>query len=85
PETKFYSREKLLKNFKVITGAVAVRSSAATQVSGVTDETNAEVLDQRDGCFAQHIAHHSSGRRLNRKGRATAHPDRALHQSEPSG
>ncbi|ADV11274.1 hypothetical protein EN962_23545 [Mesorhizobium sp. M7A.F.Ca.CA.001.09.2.1] len=38
PETKFYSSEKLLKNFKGITDLVAVRSSAATLVSGFTDK-----------------------------------------------
>ena len=38
PETKFYSSEKLLKKYKGITGLVAVRSSAATLVSGFTDK-----------------------------------------------
>ncbi|CDX16008.1 hypothetical protein MPLB_1550023 [Mesorhizobium sp. ORS 3324] len=84
-ETNFYSWEKLVKNFKAITGAVAAKSSAATHVSRVTDKTNAEVLDQRDGGFAQHVAHHSRSRRLHCKCKGgAADPDRALHQSQPS-
>lgn len=38
PETKFYNREKLLKRSGGINGAVAVRLSAATLVSGFTDK-----------------------------------------------
>jgi hypothetical protein len=38
PETKFYSPEKLAKKNKGISGVVAVRSSAATLVSGFTDK-----------------------------------------------
>jgi hypothetical protein len=64
PETKFYSSEKLPKKIKGIKGAVAVRSSAATLVSGVTDITNAQVHDQLDGCAVQHFARHGRGRSL---------------------
>jgi hypothetical protein len=64
PETKFYSSEKLTKKIKDIKGAVAVRTSAATLVSGVTDITNAQVHDQLDGCAAQHFARHGRDRSL---------------------
>ncbi|CCV15880.1 hypothetical protein MESS4_830100 [Mesorhizobium sp. STM 4661] len=35
PETKFYSSEKLPKKIKGINGVVAVRSPAATRVTGL--------------------------------------------------